>query len=163
YSVEALERMLDELSARSSRAAAAITYLEQPFPRGTTVDPARMRRLTRRFPVLMDEGYFDLAPLATLREQGWSGVVITAAKGQSHAWVTLASAHCLGLHVAMQDLTTVDTALAHSQGLGAEIASDWRKIDYNSRQYAAAANTRLAARRPELVVVRDGLVRAERV
>lgn len=163
YSVEALERMLDELSARSSRAAAAITYLEQPFPRGTTVDPARMRRLTRRFPVLMDEGYFDLAQLATLREQGWSGVVIKAAKGQSHALVTLAAARALGLRVAMQDLTTVDAALEHSLGLGAEIAADWPQIEYNSRQYAAAANTRLAARRPELVVVRDGRVRAERV
>ena len=82
YSVEALEQMLDELSARSRGAAAAITYLEQPFLRDTTVEPGRMARLTSRFPVLMDEGYSDLAQLATLREQGWSGVVIKAAKGQ---------------------------------------------------------------------------------
>src|SRR5699024_3152719 len=77
--------------------------------------------------------------------------------------VTLAAARALGLRVAMQDLTTVDAALEHSLGLGAEIAADWPQIEYNSRQYAAAANTRLAARRPELVVVRDGRVRAERV
>lgn len=163
YTVEALEQMLDELSARSSRAAASITYLEQPFPRDTTVDPARMSRLTSRFPVLMDEGYADLAQLATLREQGWSGVVIKAAKGQSHALVTLAAARALGLRVAIQDLTTVGAALEHSLGLGAEIGADWPQIEYNSRQYAAAANARLAAQRPELVVVRDGHIRADRV
>lgn len=163
YSVEALEQMLDELSTRSSRAAAAITYLEQPFPRDTTVEPARMARLTSRFPVLMDEGYSSLRQLVTLREQGWSGVVIKAAKGQSQALVTLAAARTLGLRVAIQDLTTVGAALEHSLGLGAEIGADWPQIEYNSRQYAAAANARLAARRPELVVVRDGHVRADRV
>lgn len=163
YSPEALEQMLDELEARSRRAASAITYLEQPFPRDTVVEPARMGRLTSRFSVLMDEGYSSLGQLATLREQGWSGVVIKAAKGQSHAMVTLATARTLGLKVAIQDLTTVGSALEHSLGLGAEIGADWPQVEYNSRQYAAGANAELAARRPELVTVRDGCVRADRV
>lgn len=163
YSIEALEQMLDELAARSSRAASAITYLEQPFPRGTVIDPARMDRLTSRFPVLMDEGYSSLRQLATLREQGWSGVVIKAAKGQCHAMATLTAARALGLRVAIQDLTTVGAALEHSLGLGAEIGADWPQIEYNSRQYAADANAKLALRRPELISVRDGYVRVDRV
>lgn len=163
YCPEALEQMLDQLEVRSSRAASAITYLEQPFPRDAVVEPARMRRLTRRFPVLMDEGYSSLRQLATLREQGWSGVVIKAAKGQSHAMITLAAARALGLRVAIQDLTTVGPALEHSLGLGAEIGADWPQIEYNSRQYAAAANAELASRRPELVAVHEGHVHVDRV
>ena len=108
--------------------------------------------------MLLDEGYSRLEQLLDLAEQGWSGVVIKAVKGQSHAMVTYAAARHLGLKIAIQDLTTVGAALEHSLGLAASVQASWPQVEYNSRQYAPGANAELAARRPEAVIVQDGHV-----
>lgn len=159
YSVSELNRMLDSLALIDPGAAGAITYLEQPFPRERESDPQQLRHLTARFPVLLDEGYSRLEQLLDLAEHGWSGVVIKAVKGQSHAMVTYAVARVLGLKVAIQDLTTVDTALEHSLGLAASVQASWPQVEYNSRQFAPGASAELASRSPGLVQVRDGHVR----
>src|SRR5690625_5374952 len=69
--------------------------------------------------------------------------------------VTNAVARHLGLKIAVQDLTTVGPALAHSISLASALEPDWPHLEYNSRQYAAAANDDLAAQAPDLVQVRD--------
>lgn len=158
YTAAELDRMLDRLDQLDPGAGGAITYLEQPFPRDQGADPEQMSRLTGRFPVLLDEGYSRLEQLLELRGQGWSGVVIKAVKGQSHAMVTYAAARALGLEIAIQDLTTVDTALEHSLGLAASVHASWSQVEYNSRQFAPEASADLAERSPELVEVRDGQV-----
>lgn len=159
YSVATLDQMLDLLEQHAPRATAAISYLEQPFPRDQEPGPEQLRHLSDRFPVLLDEGYSRLEQLFPLHAQGWSGVVIKSAKGQSHAMVTYAAARALGLRIAIQDLTTVDAALEHSLGLASSIQASWPQVEYNSRQYAPGANADLAARSPELVRVQDGRVR----
>lgn len=163
YTVSELNRMLDRLALIDPGAAGAITYLEQPFPRERESDPQQLRHLTARFPVLLDEGYSRLEQLLDLAEQGWSGVVIKAVKGQSHAMVTYAAARHLGLKIAIQDLTTVGAALEHSLGLAASVQASWPQVEYNSRQFAPGASAELASRSPELVEVRDGHVRRRSV
>lgn len=154
-----LQAMLDEFERLCPKGPAAITYLEQPFPRGYEVAPEELGALSARVPVLIDEGYTRLSQLARLREQGWSGVVIKSAKGHGHAMVTHAVARHLGLKIAVQDLTTVGPALAHSIGLASALQPDWPHLEYNSRQYAPGANRELATRAPDLVTVREGHVR----
>jgi len=159
YTAAELDRMLDRLEQLDPGAGDAITYIEQPFPRDQGSNPEQMGRLTRRFPVLLDEGYSRLEQLLELRAQGWSGVVIKAVKGQSHAMVTYGAARALGMKIAIQDLTTVDVALEHSLGLAASVQASWPQVEYNSRQFAPGASADLAARSPELVAVHGGQVR----
>lgn len=158
YAPVELGRMLDRLERLDPEAAGSITYLEQPFSRDQESDPELMAGLTDRFPVLLEEGYTRLEQLLELREQGWSGIVIKAVKGQSHAMVTYAVARALGLKIAIQDLTTVDDAFEHSLELAASVQASWPQVEYNSRQFAPDANSDLARRSPELVDVRAGRV-----
>ncbi|MGP9733769.1 enolase C-terminal domain-like protein [Brachybacterium sp. AOP42-C2-15] len=158
YTLPRLAALFDDLERHDPEVLSAIDYLEQPIPRDEHADPVLLRRLAARVPVLLDEGYTRLSQLETLQEQGWSGVVIKAVKGQSHAMITQAIARRAGMKLAIQDLTAVDLALEHSLGLASVLPVSWPAVEYNSRQYAAAANGELAARRPESVAVRDGQV-----
>lgn len=155
---EQVGRFLDELQRLSPSAAAALRYVEQPVPRNMNVEPERMRRVSSRIPVLLDEGFTDISLVAQLEELGWSGVVIKAAKGQTPAILANAVMKARGQWVAIQDLTAVDLAFVHSARLVSALAPTSRHLEYNSRQYAPRANDDLAASRPELAVVRDGYV-----
>lgn len=148
--------MLEALRRDAPEAYAAVAYLEQPVPRDAPPDPEGMRALGRHKPVLADEGFADQHDLDDLVEHGWSGLVVKAAKGQSLALRAYAHARRNGLYVVVQDLTAVDHALAHSARLAATLDLDWPAFEYNSRQYAPAANRALAVHRPDLVAVRDG-------
>lgn len=159
YALPALLELLDTLEGEDPEVLAAIDYLEQPIPRDQAPDPELMRRVSEKVPVLLDEGYSRLSQLQTLAADGWSGVVIKAVKGQSHAMITQALASAAGMKIAVQDLTTVDLALEHSLGLAAVLPVSWPAVEYNSRQYAAGANAELARRAPEMVEVQDGTVR----
>lgn len=158
YTLPALAELLDTLAREDPTLLARIDYLEQPIGRDEEPDPAELRALSARLPVLLDEGYSRISQLTSLAEQGWSGVVIKAAKGQSHAMISQALARAAGLRIAVQDLTAVDLALEHSLALAAVLPVSWPAIECNSRQYAPGANSELAARRPEAVAVRDGQV-----
>lgn len=155
---QAVVTMLETLRKTAPDAYAAVAYLEQPVPRDAPPDPEGMRELATYVPVLADEGVATDQDLVTLKEHGWSGLVIKAAKGQSFALRGYAHARAHGLHVVLQDLTAADLALAHSARLAATLDLDWPAFEYNSRQYAPRANRDLAATRPELVTVRDGHV-----
>lgn len=152
-------RLLEELERLSPAAAAAVDYLEQPVPRATSPDPAVMRELSRRVPTVLDEGFDRLTQLLDLPDQGWSGVVVKASKGQTPALVAAAVARRRGLWCVVQDLTTSSWALAHSARLVAELPLTRRHLEFNSRQYAPDSNADLARRHPGLVTVRDGAVR----
>lgn len=159
YALPRLAALLDDLERHNPDVLAAIDCLEQSIPRDEHLDPVLLRRLAARVPVLWDEGYTRLSQLETLQEQGSSGVVIKAVKGQSHAMITQAIARRAGMELAIQDRTAVDLALEHSLGLASVLPVSWPAVECNSRQYAAAANGALARRSPDLVAVREGSVR----
>ncbi|MDN5899931.1 MAG: hypothetical protein L0H74_07675 [Brachybacterium sp.] len=158
YALPALAELLDNLAREDPDLLAMIDYLEQPVPRDEEPGPAELRRIAARAPVLLDEGYSRLSQLSVLADQGWSGVVIKAAKGQSRAMITQALASAAGIRIAIQDLTAVDHALEHSLGLAAVLPVSWPGVECNSRQFAPGANAELASRRPESVTVRNGRV-----
>lgn len=153
--------MLDALAEIAPDALTDIDYLEQPVPRDLAIDPDAMRTLSQRVPVLMDEGFTALSDLPALRECGWSGVVIKASKGQTPAVVAAAVAGRLGLRVAVQDLTATGAAFVHSARLLQRLQTGRPQIEFNSRQYAPAANDDLHRRMPHLVDVVDGCIRTD--
>lgn len=151
--------LVEEIERLGPEVVPTLVYLEQPVPRDAPAEPAAMTRLGQRLPVLLDEGFSDLSLLPQLREQGWSGVVVKAAKGHSLALLTHAYARAHGLWVTVQDLTAVSWALVHSARLVSSFALSAPHLEYNSRQYAPRAAEELQHRLPELARVRDGQVR----
>lgn len=151
--------LLEEIDRIDPDVSRRLDYLEQPVPRGSSANPAEMRPLAARLPVLLDEGFTDLSALPHLADLGWSGVVIKAAKGHSLALLTNAWANALHLWVAVQDLTAISWALVHSARLVSMLDLSARHLEYNSRQYAPAAADALAASLPQLARVRHGQVR----
>jgi L-alanine-DL-glutamate epimerase-like enolase superfamily enzyme len=154
----ALGEMLDLLRAGAPDAFAAVSYLEQPFPRDHRLDRDELRRAAQGKPVLVDESLDDPARLPRLVAAGWSGVVVKAGKGQSAALLAYAYARAHSLFVTVQDLTAVDLALAHSARLASVLDLSAPQFEYNSRQYAPRGNNALATRLPDLVAVRDGTI-----
>jgi L-alanine-DL-glutamate epimerase-like enolase superfamily enzyme len=155
---EELAALLDELDRIDPAAGRAVAYVEQPVPRDSTPDPMALAEIGHRVPIIMDEGLVDLHTLGELRAAGWSGVVIKAGKGQSAALLAHAVAKASGLYVTVQDLTAVDSAFHHSARLASVLDLSSPHLEYNSRQYAPAANSRLATEWPDLAAVRDGAV-----
>lgn len=157
----AVVEFLDAIRCRDQGAADAITYIEQPVPRGATLAAAGPGSPALRIPVLIDEGLTELSNLHTLTDSGWSGVVIKASKGQTFALLAHSYARAHGLHLTMQDLTATDLALRHSARLASVLACTSPQFEYNSRQYAPRANDQLRATDPRLVTVEDGHVAIE--
>jgi L-alanine-DL-glutamate epimerase-like enolase superfamily enzyme len=157
-SVEMVETMLDAVAALDPETSSRLGYVEQPVSREARPDPSTLRRLGRRIPVVIDEGLASLEELRRIGDDGWSGAVIKASKGQTPALLTCALTQAYGWFASMQDLTAVDLALEHSARLASVLSLSVPHVEYNSRQYAPAANRRLAALRPELVAVRDGTI-----
>jgi L-alanine-DL-glutamate epimerase-like enolase superfamily enzyme len=153
-SLEALDELADSLRRCHPAAAKAIAYVEQPIPRTMTLVPRPFP-----YPVLMDEGSSDLGSLPSLASSGWSGLVVKAGKGQTYALLANAYAAFHRLVLTVQDLTAVDLAFRHSARLVSVLRTNWPHLEYNSRQYAPHANSRLSRTHPELTTVRAGAVR----
>jgi L-alanine-DL-glutamate epimerase-like enolase superfamily enzyme len=161
-SVAMVETMLDVVAALEPEASSRLRYVEQPVSREARPEPGALRRLGRRLPVVIDEALASLEALRSIGDDGWSGAVIKASKGQTPALLTCAVTRSQGLFRSMQDLTAVDLALEHSARLASVLDLSVPHLEYNSRQYAPAANRRLASLRPELVAVRDGAIEVGR-
>jgi len=86
--------------------AARVAYVEQPVPRGQPgPGPTSV-------PVLADEG---LPPVTGLDDlNGWDGVVVKTARGQTSALLTYCWARRRCRFVVQQDLTHIGPALAHA-------------------------------------------------
>ncbi|GAA0924373.1 enolase C-terminal domain-like protein [Nonomuraea longicatena] len=144
-------RMIEHLAA--AEAFADVGYMEQPVPRDSAPDPGAMRELCALLPVLADEGLAGVGDLDRLAAEGWAGLVVKAARGQSLALRSWEYAVTRGMFVVVQDLTAVDLALAHSARLAATLPLSWRAFECNSRQYAPHANAALP-----FMDVTDGLI-----
>jgi L-alanine-DL-glutamate epimerase-like enolase superfamily enzyme len=144
-------RMIEHLAR--TEAFADVAYMEQPVPRDCAPGPGSMRELCALLPVLADEGLAGTGDLDRLAAEGWAGLVVKAARGQSLALRSWEYAVTHGMFVVVQDLTAVDLALAHSARLAATLPLSWRAFECNSRQYAPHANAALP-----FMDVTDGLI-----
>src|SRR5699024_7096982 len=155
----AAEELLDEIARRSPLAAAAVDYIEQPIPRRTTLERGEMAALAQRVPVPLGEGFERSSELPRLLDQGWSGIVIKASKGQTPAMVAAAAARAHGMWCLVQDLTASSFALAHSARLVSALTLTRRHLEFNSRQFARDSNAHFGEQYPSLVTVKDGTIR----
>ena len=150
--------MLTSLRRQAPAAYLRLAYIEQPISRESIPDPRGMRAVGKHIPVVADEAVAGVEELIGLSDQGWSGLVIKAAKGQTLALRSYSLARAGALFVTIQDLTAVDLALEHSARLASRLRLSSPAFEYNSRQYAPHANADLALRRPALVQVEEGRI-----
>lgn len=156
--ISLLGEMLDALHQNNPAAASRIEYIEQPTPRGKAVDAEAFRAVSRRVPIVLDEGFTRLSELSHLHQEGWSGIVVKAGKGQSPAVIAAAIGRALGMYVVVQDLTTTGISFAHSARLAARLDVSNIQLEYNSRQYAPAGNDALAELAPRLARIAGGAI-----
>ncbi|MGW5198596.1 enolase C-terminal domain-like protein [Streptomyces spiralis] len=134
----------------------ALVYAEQPFPRDASHHPGALTTLGAELPVVADEGADDATRLDELAAEGWSGVAVKTAKGQTQTLLAACWARRHGRFLTLQDLTSVGAALEHSAACAAHLPRSVPALECNSRQYAPDGNAELAARRPALLRVHDG-------
>ncbi|MET7762879.1 enolase C-terminal domain-like protein [Streptomyces sp. NPDC005393] len=134
----------------------ALVYAEQPFPRDASHHPGALATLGAELPIVADEGADDATRLDELAAEGWSGVAVKTAKGQTQTLLAACWARRHGRFLTLQDLTSVGAALEHSAAFAAHLSRSVPALECNSRQYAPDGNAELAAHRPALLRVRDG-------
>ncbi|MFV0416125.1 MAG: enolase C-terminal domain-like protein [Chthoniobacterales bacterium] len=130
---------LAQLEALDKDAYAALDYLEQPTSRDIVAYPQDWRDVTKRKPVLLDEGLTSLDLLPLVEEQGWSGLALKTCKGHSFSLASAAWAHERGLQLAQQDLTNPGYSAIHSFLFAAHVPTI-NGVEINSPQYTPAAN-----------------------
>lgn len=146
---------LEQLRRISPDAYAALEYFEQPTGRDIEVHAFQWDEVTKRKPVLLDEGLTSLELLPLAQSQGWSGLALKTCKGHSFALIAAAWAHERDMLLAMQDLTNPGNALVHS-ALFAAYVPTINGIELNSPQFTPSANVEWQMRWPKLVNPTDG-------
>jgi len=130
---------LDRLESFDPAAFAALEYLEQPTSRDIMTVPQDWHAITKRKPILLDEGLTSLDLLHSVVSQGWGGLALKTCKGHSFALASAAWAHERGLALSLQDLTNPGYSAIHSFLLGAYLPTI-NGVELNSPQYTPAAN-----------------------
>jgi len=130
---------LDRLESFDPAAFAALEYLEQPTSRDITTVSQDWHAITKRKPILLDEGLTSLDLLQVAVSQGWGGLALKTCKGHSFALASAAWAHERGLALSLQDLTNPGYSAIHSFLLGAHLPTI-NGVELNSPQYTPAAN-----------------------
>lgn len=136
-------------------AYADLEYLEQPTTREIAAFPQDWTEVTRRKPVLLDEGLTSMELLPLVLQQGWSGLALKTCKGHSFNMVAAAWAVQNGLLLSLQDLTNPGYAAIHAFLLGAHL-STLNGVELNSPQYTPSANTPWLPLMSELFEPRGG-------
>lgn len=131
---------LERLEAADPEAYAALEYLEQPTGRDIKIHRFDWRSVTRRKPVVLDEGLTGLEIMEEAAAQGWSGFALKTCKGHSVALTVAAWAQEQGMCLAMQDLTNPGVAAMHAALLAAHLPV-FNGVELNSPQFTPAANT----------------------
>ena len=130
---------LERLEREDTEAYGALQFVEQPTERDIARYPHLWHAVSRRKPVLIDEGLVGFEVFPFLEEQGWGGLALKTCKGHSFALVAAAWAHQRGLLLSMQDLTNPGYAAIHAALLTARLPTNLG-IELNSPQYTPAAN-----------------------
>jgi len=151
---------LQRLQTEDSDAYEALEYLEQPTGRDIIRHKYDWREVTKRKPVLLDEGLTGFELLQEAADQGWSGFALKTCKGHSFALIAAAWAWEHDLLLTMQDLTNPGLAAIHA-ALFASRISMLNGVELNSPQYTPAANAEWLPRLNGLFEPRDGAHRLE--
>jgi L-alanine-DL-glutamate epimerase-like enolase superfamily enzyme len=157
-SVESVLDYLDQLKTADPNTYAALEYLEQPTSRDIRNRPFDWRPVTKRKPVLLDEGLTDWEMLEEANRQGYSGLALKTCKGHSMLLACAAWAHRHGMVISLQDLTNPGISLIHAALVGAHLPTI-NGAELNSPQFTPDANREFAERLPELFEPRDGVHR----
>lgn len=153
-----VESYLAELEAADAEAYAALSYLEQPTAWDLRTAAFDWRPVTRRKPVVADEGLTGLDILPELERQGWSGVALKTCKGHSLCLVAAAWARQRAMILTMQDLTNPGLAAIHAALFAAHLHTA-NGVELNSPQYTPGANSDWLPRLSGLFEPRGGVHR----
>jgi L-alanine-DL-glutamate epimerase-like enolase superfamily enzyme len=157
-SVESVLDYLEQLEAADAKAFEALEYLEQPTSRDIRNHAFDWRPVTKRKPVLLDEGLTDLEMLEEANRQGYSGLALKTCKGHSMLLTCAAWAQQHGMIISLQDLTNPGISLIHAALVGAHLPTI-NGAELNSPQFTPDANRDFIERLPELFEPRNGVHR----
>ena len=160
-SAESVLDYLDRLSAEDPRAYQCLQYIEQPTSRDIQGSPFAWGPVTKRKPVMLDEGLTDLSLLAESRRQCYSGLALKTCKGHSMLLAAAAWAKRHGMLISLQDLTNPGLALLHGALVGSRLPTI-NGAELNSPQFTPAANVDFLPHLQELFEPRGGVHRLPR-
>ena len=151
---------LQRLQSEDAEAYAALEYLEQPTSRDILEHKFDWRAVTKRKPVLVDEGLTRFELFQEAVDQGWSGFALKTCKGHSFALVAAAWALENRLLLSMQDLTNPGLAAIHAALFASRIPM-LNGVELNSPQYTPSANLEWLPRMNGLFEPQNGVHRLE--
>jgi len=157
-SVESVFDYLELLEAADAKAFEALEYLEQPTSRDIRKHAFDWRPVTKRKPVLLDEGLTDPDIFEEALRQGYSGLALKTCKGHSMLLTCAAWAHQHGMIISLQDLTNPGISLIHAALVGAHLPTI-NGAELNSPQFTPDANRDFVERLPALFEPRNGVHR----
>jgi L-alanine-DL-glutamate epimerase-like enolase superfamily enzyme len=149
---------LQRLESLDGGAFHALKYLEQPTGRDIRQYRFDWHEITKRKPVLLDEGLTSLSLLHEAAKQGWNGLALKTCKGHSFALVAAAWAKTHDMLLSLQDLTNPGYSFIHA-ALFAAFVPTINGVELNSPQFTPDANAQWSRRLPDLFEPRDGMHR----
>jgi len=148
---------LDALASARPDLAAALLYVEQPFPYDLHAFPIPVGSISARTRLFLDESAHDWRHVEAGRRLGWNGVALKTCKTQSGALLSLAWARVHGMDVMVQDLTNPMLAVIPHLRLAAH-ARTLAGVETNGMQYYPEASAPEAAVHPGAYRRRSGTV-----
>ena len=145
------------VAARSPRLAAALLYVEQPFPYDLAAHPIDVHSISAHTRLFLDESAHDWRYVEQGRRLGWNGVALKTCKTQSGALLSLCWARAHGMDLMVQDLTNPMLAAIPHLRLAAH-AGTIAGVETNGMQFYPEASAIEAGVHPGVYRRRGGRV-----
>jgi len=145
------------VAARSPRLAAALLYVEQPFPYDLAAHPIDVHSISAHTRLFLDESAHDWRYVEQGRRLGWNGVALKTCKTQTGALLSLCWARAHGMDLMVQDLTNPMLAAIPHLRLAAH-AGTIAGVETNGMQFYPEASAVEAGVHPGIYRRRGGRV-----
>lgn len=149
--------VLDTLRDEAPEVYARILYVEQPFPYELEHYPIRVRSVSARKPLFLDESAHDWRHVRMGLELGWTGVALKTCKTLTGALLSACWAQEEGMTLMVQDLTNPMLAQIPHLLLAAHLPTIMG-VESNSMQYYPEASAPEARVHPGIYQRRRGLL-----
>jgi L-alanine-DL-glutamate epimerase-like enolase superfamily enzyme len=149
--------VLDTLRDEEPEVYARILYVEQPFPYELEHYPIRVRSVSARKPLFLDESAHDWRHVRMGLELGWTGVALKTCKTLTGALLSACWAQEEGMTLMVQDLTNPMLAQIPHVLLAAHLPTIMG-VESNSMQYYPAASELEARVHPGIYQRRAGIL-----